>query len=126
MRSIKTLFLLSIGMMVSTAFASTQMPEKNQKATVELSQKPLTVVHVLSIETQFSEVILNADSTQLFLVKSHDDHFPTAAILVDNRWCISPGRFKPIPYVEKLNSKRLLDKKDQLKNIGISTARNNC
>lgn len=129
MRLIKPLFMLVIGMIASTAFASTPMPGENQKATFEKEAISFTMVadvqpiYVLTLDA--GTMFINGD---VFTVTSRKIVEPSKqyAVLADVGWHIDQGFYKTIHYVEKLTNRCLFDHEKNLQKIGIPDANKRC
>lgn len=118
-----------IGMMTFTAFASTPMPEKNQKAPIQLKYASIEIVaDVLPINvlTVVSEGSVFVSYDALFITGKNYEPLKHFAIIVDVGWSFSPEQYKKVPYLEKLNSAYRTDHEKNLQKLGITNARNNC
>lgn len=116
-------------MMAVTAFASTPMPEKNQKATLELKYASIEIVadvlptYVLTVEA-VGTFVVSYDAP--FVTRKNSEPFKLCAIVTDVGWSCLPEQNRKVPYVEKLNAAYLIDHEKNLRELGITSARHDC
>ena len=127
MRSFKTLFFLSIGMIGLTSMASTPLTEQKQKAEAWETEKVFSIEsNVLSYEvlSGFSEAYIFQGSEILhFKTVNETIHF--YAIITDVGWRISKQPFRETFYKEKLLENYNHHFKDKILKPD-STIRDNC
>lgn len=122
--------MFMIGMIVCTSMASTPLMEKKQilvigsgsvtEAVYSVIENVHPVVFVVEAESTFSNF-----NVQPLLIKSYEP-FNSLSIINDVGWqsfeCISQNHI----YKEKANTPVLIDKRKQLRKLGIHQVRDNC
>lgn len=104
MKSIRSLFMIAIGMMVFTATAHTAKLEQKQKP--ELVKELLLVANTVSVVNEYQFVLVSTKAT-IFLNQSvqnfkiENDFLTFYTIITDVGWKVSNQRFSQIPYTEK-------------------------
>ena len=126
MRLLKPLFMLVIGMMTCTAFASTPMPEKNQTATMLLNFDSIELVatvqptFVLTVQAEMNIFISQYNGNYSCRSNEQSKHI---AVVTDVGWYGVRDNYKSISYVEKLSKNYLLDHAKNLEKLGITNNR---
>lgn len=106
MKSIRSLFMLVIGMMAFTATATTHVPEQKQKP--ELVKEFTFQANAVSVENDYQvasvlmDVTAEPNDINVVQFKNLTESYNHLAIVADVGWRNSKQRFTNIPYKEKL------------------------
>ena len=125
MKNIRSVFILLIGIISITAFATTS--KLDQKPTTVLTTDHSVCVDAVNVDYTFDVVFVTMDaafSQCIFIVSNQKIVKPSLAIITDVGWQSSKRYFKEVPYTEKLLENYNLNFKSQFN--PVANMRSNC
>ena len=126
MKNIRSVFILLIGMISLTAFATTSKLDQKQKT--ELYFEPSVQIETVNVATDFQVVFVNTKTS--ILKNSEVEAFtisnvnPFLAIISDVGWKGEKQTYQLMSYRDKLLDNYNLKTKNQFKSV--ANIRNNC
>ena len=125
MKNIRSVFILLIGIISLTAFASTS--KLDQKPPTALTADHSVCFDAVNVDYTFDVVSVPMDaafSQCIFIVSNQKIVKPSLAIITDVGWQSSKRYFKEVPYTEKLLENYNLNFKSQFN--PVANMRSNC
>lgn len=126
MKNIRSVFMIAIGMMAFTAFATTS--KLDQKPTTVLTTEQSVMIDAVNVDYTFDVVSVTMDSAFsqcIFIVSNQKIVKPSLAIISDVGWQTESLSFEQIGYNEKLLENYNLNFKTD-KTSSCNRIRNDC
>jgi hypothetical protein len=126
MKNIRSVFILLIGMISLTAFATTSKPDQKQKTVLTADQSVSIEAVNVDYTFQVVSVPIEAAFSQCIFIESNQKTLnPSLAIITDVGWRSENLSFVHIPYKEKLITNYNLNFKTS-KTSSCNKIRNDC
>lgn len=126
MKNIRSVFILLIGIISLTAFATTSKPD--QKPTTVITTGQSVIIDAVNVDYTFDVVSVTMDaafSQYIFIVSNQKIVKPSLAIILDVGWQSQSLSFEQIGYNEKLLDNYNLNFKTS-KTSSCNRIRNDC